>query len=103
MRSQMASSVAINARPTHKAERTHVFAMDLSSKVLGQGSRRGHDSATGFPVRSHHLSGLSEGQRLRVNSFTVLTQLLHIEMRRSVKWLDRHVYGPCDDCIALFS
>ena len=24
----------------------------------------------GIPVRSHHLSGLSEGQRLRVNSVT---------------------------------
>jgi hypothetical protein len=31
----------------------------------------GYDSATGFPVRSHHLSGRNkEGQRLRVNSFT---------------------------------
>ncbi len=30
----------------------------------------------------------AEGQRLRVNSFTVLTPLLHIQMRRSVKWLD---------------
>jgi len=35
----------------------------------------------------------AEGQRLRVNSFTVLTQLLHIQMRQSVKWLDRQIYG----------
>src|ERR1700679_569837 len=43
-----------------------------------------------------------EGQRLRVNSFTVLTQLLHIQMRRSVKWLDGQIYGSCDDCIVFF-
>jgi len=43
-----------------------------------------------------------EGQRLRVNSFTVLTHLLHIQMRRSVKRFDGHIYGSCDDCTVLF-
>ena len=54
MRNQIAISVATSARPTHNAERTHAFIMDSSSR-LSQGTRRGNDSATGFPVRSHHL------------------------------------------------
>jgi hypothetical protein len=35
--------------------------------VLGK-YKPGHDSATGFPVRSHHLSGLLERTAVRANS-----------------------------------
>ena len=41
------------------------------------GNWPGHDAATGFPVRSHHLSGRLDGQRLRVNSFTTIIHTLH--------------------------
>jgi hypothetical protein len=44
----------------------------------------------------------AEGQRLRVNSFTAPTHLLHIQMRRFVKRFDGHVYKSCDDCIVPF-
>ena len=44
----------------------------------------------------------ADGQRLRVNSFTVLTRLLHIQMHPSVKRSDEHIYKLCDDCFVLF-
>jgi hypothetical protein len=48
----------MNGNPTHKAEKAHACAMEPSSFSFVQGSLPGHDSNTGFPVRSHHLSGL---------------------------------------------
>jgi hypothetical protein len=56
---QIASSIATNANPTHKAERAHAFVMEPSVLNCVQGSLPGQDSATGFPVRSHHLSSLA--------------------------------------------
>ena len=48
-------------------------------------SWRGHDSATGFPVRSHHLPtrGTTNlaGQRLRANSFTATLSLYDARSR----------------------
>ena len=38
---------------------------------------RGHDSATGFPVRSHHLSGLSVGTAVK-------GELLHLNIEEIV-------------------
>jgi hypothetical protein len=37
-----------------------VFVISTNSKIVVQGTRPGHNSATGFPVRSYHLSGLLE-------------------------------------------
>jgi hypothetical protein len=55
----------MNANPTHKAEKAHAFAMEPSSFSCVQGSLPGHDSNTGFPVRSHHLSGLLDGTAVK--------------------------------------
>jgi len=56
----IAINLAMNADPADKAGRDHA-SMDPYSFTLVQGSLQGHDSATGFPVRSHHLPSLSEG------------------------------------------
>jgi predicted thioesterase len=59
------ASNATSANPTHKAERAHAFAMEPSSFSCVQGSLPGQDSTTGFPVRSHHLSGLLVGTAVK--------------------------------------
>jgi len=61
----IACNSTMNANPTHKAEKAHAFAMEPSSFSFVQGSLPEHDSTTGFPVRSHHLSGLLPPQRLK--------------------------------------
>jgi hypothetical protein len=54
-----ANRLASNAIPPHKVERTHVWFMDPKTPIhLVSGIAPGHNSATGFPVRSYHLSGL---------------------------------------------
>ena len=62
----IAGRSTMNANPTHeKAEDSHAFAMEPSSFSFVQGSLPGHDSTTGFPVRSHHLSGLLDGTAVK--------------------------------------
>ena len=70
---QIASSVAANASPTQSAAKSPSVRHMHELLNCHSGIGPGHDSATGFPVRSHHLSGLLDGQRLRVNSLTTYT------------------------------
>src|SRR5271156_5359609 len=74
-----------NALGTRKCVRAHVTLFESVWE-----SWRGHDSATGFPVRSHHppirSAILLAGRRLRANSFTA-TLSLYDARSSFVNWL----------------
>jgi hypothetical protein len=74
-----------NALGTRKCVRAHVTLFESVWE-----SWRGHDSATGFPVRSHHPPIRSAirlaGRRLRANSFTA-TLSLYDARSSFVNWL----------------
>jgi hypothetical protein len=55
---QIARTVAMGANPTQTEASAQTFCMSVLAPVLVLDSCRGHDSATRFLVRSHHLSRL---------------------------------------------
>ena len=56
---QIANSIRFAPLASPKAGRDKGSVMEPGFFSCVQGSLPGQDSATGFPVRSHHLSGLS--------------------------------------------
>src|ERR1035437_458427 len=79
----MANSVAMSAKPTHNAASTHTFSIERSSLVCKWTVAGELDSATSIPVRSHHLSRRSMGQRFQ-------GELLHPFLKLiSLRWNEK--------------